>query len=64
MLVSVGKAEQASVTRVDRFQGPMTSGQTLHVENYRIVGVTVDGRPALNGEVLETKEAKALPASD
>lgn len=33
MLVSVGKAEQPTATRVDRFQGPTPSGQTLHVEN-------------------------------
>lgn len=33
MLVGVGKAEPSTVTRVDRFQGPMTPGQTVHVEN-------------------------------
>ncbi len=33
MLVSVGKAEQPSAVRVDRFQGPMRPGQTIHVEN-------------------------------
>ncbi len=33
MLVAAGKAEQPTATRVDRFQGPMTPGQTLHVEN-------------------------------
>ncbi|MEP6994121.1 MAG: DUF4097 family beta strand repeat-containing protein [Acidobacteriota bacterium] len=33
MLVSAGHAEQPSVTRVERFHGPMSSGQTIHVEN-------------------------------
>ncbi len=33
MLVSAGKAEQPTATRVDRFQGPLPPGQTLHVEN-------------------------------
>src|ERR1700730_17628815 len=33
MLVSVSDAEQPSASRVDRFRGPLASGQTLHVEN-------------------------------
>ncbi len=33
MLVSAGKAEQPTVTRVDRFNGTLASGKTVHVEN-------------------------------
>ena len=33
MLVSVGKAEQPSATRVQRFNGTTAAGQTIHVEN-------------------------------
>ena len=33
MLVSVGQGEQPTATRVDRFHGPLKSGQTVHVEN-------------------------------
>jgi DUF4097 and DUF4098 domain-containing protein YvlB len=33
MLVSAGEAQQVSVTRVDRFNGTLRPGQTLHVEN-------------------------------
>ena len=33
MLVSTGKAEQGSATRTDRFNGTLTAGQTLSVEN-------------------------------
>ncbi len=33
MLVSAANAQQASVTRVDRFNGTLRPGQTLHVEN-------------------------------
>lgn len=33
MLVSVGKAEQPGATRVDRFNGTLKAGQTIHVEN-------------------------------
>ena len=33
MLVSVGKGEQATVTRTDRCNGTLASGQTIHVEN-------------------------------
>jgi DUF4097 and DUF4098 domain-containing protein YvlB len=33
MLVSVGKAEQPTATRTDRFNGTLASGQTIHVEN-------------------------------
>jgi DUF4097 and DUF4098 domain-containing protein YvlB len=33
MLVAVGKAEQPTVTRTDRFNGTLASGQTIHVEN-------------------------------
>jgi DUF4097 and DUF4098 domain-containing protein YvlB len=33
MLVSVGKAEQPSAQRVDRFNGTLASGQTIQVEN-------------------------------
>jgi DUF4097 and DUF4098 domain-containing protein YvlB len=33
MLVSVGEAEQPSASRVDRFNGTMSPGQTVHVEN-------------------------------
>ena len=33
MLVSVGKGEQPTATRTDRFNGTLASGQTIHVEN-------------------------------
>jgi DUF4097 and DUF4098 domain-containing protein YvlB len=33
MLVSVGKAEQPSAQRVDRFNGTLAAGQTIQVEN-------------------------------
>lgn len=33
MLVSVGKGEQPTATRTDRFNGSLGSGQTIHVEN-------------------------------
>ncbi len=33
MLVSVGKAEQPTATRTDKFNGTLSSGQTIHVEN-------------------------------
>ncbi len=33
MLAAVGQAEQPSATRVDRFNGTLRSGQTIHVEN-------------------------------
>src|SRR5215467_2739144 len=33
MLVSVGKGEQPTVTRTDRFNGTLAAGQTIHVEN-------------------------------
>ncbi len=33
MLVSTGKAEQGSATRTDRFNGTLSAGQTLSVEN-------------------------------
>jgi DUF4097 and DUF4098 domain-containing protein YvlB len=33
MLVSVGKAEQPSATRVQKFNGTIAAGQTIHVEN-------------------------------
>jgi DUF4097 and DUF4098 domain-containing protein YvlB len=33
MLASVGRAEEPSVSRTERFQGPMKAGQTVQVEN-------------------------------
>ena len=33
MLVSVGKAEQPTATRTEKFNGTLSSGQTIHVEN-------------------------------
>jgi DUF4097 and DUF4098 domain-containing protein YvlB len=33
MLVAVGKGEQPTATRTDRFNGTLASGQTIHVEN-------------------------------
>jgi DUF4097 and DUF4098 domain-containing protein YvlB len=44
MLVSVGKAEEPATTRVDRFNGTLASGQTIHVENISGDVIATPGR--------------------
>ncbi len=56
MLVSVGKAEQPTATRVDRFNGTLGAGKTLHVENVTGDVVAVPG-PSFSAVVTLTATA-------
>ena len=44
MLASVSRGEQASATRVDRFNGTLSANQTIHVENVSGDIVATPGR--------------------
>ncbi len=56
MLVSIGKAEQTTVTRVDRFNGTLGAGKTLHVENVSGDVIAAPG-PAFSAVVTLTATA-------
>ena len=62
MLVSVGNAEQPSVSRVERFHGPLKRGQTIHVENISGDIVASPGKEfsaAVTIQVFASTEKKA-----
>jgi DUF4097 and DUF4098 domain-containing protein YvlB len=56
MLASVGRAEPGTATRVDRFNGTLKAGQTLHVENVSGDVIAVPG-PSFSAVVTLTATA-------
>ena len=56
MLASVGRAEQGTATRVDRFNGTLKAGQSLHVENVSGDVIAVPG-PSFSAVVTLTATA-------
>lgn len=59
MLVSAARAEQAPATRVDRFNGTLAAGQTIHVEN--ITGDVIAAPGAQFSAVVTVSVTAATP---